>query len=245
MTKTYDDEKVRLDECAPVFYSAKAQTVDRLQKIFCLEHVLPETRGPRVLELSYNDGLWTDAMLEQGYGVTVVEGAELLINHAQNRYAGNADVTCVHSLFEEFDTDEVFDDVLMPYILEHVIAPSDLLKRARKWVKPGGNFHILVPNAGSLHRRIGVAMGLIPDLDYLDTTDLEVGHRRQYTPDMLSADIDGAGLNIEFCKGVFVKPLNSALLMDWPEERLRGFNALSEELPDYCAFLYAKATLQA
>lgn len=234
------EERERLDSMAETYFSAKAQGPDRLQKIFCLKKTVPNVLGPEVLELSYNDGLWTDALLEAGHSVTIVEGARGLIEHARRRYAGNPRVHCVHSLFEEFSPERHFDDVLLPFILEHVTDPADVLAKARDWIAPGGRLHVLVPNKTSMHRKIGLCMGLMPDLEYLDSTDIAVGHRRHYSLEDFQTTLDAAGLVTVSIQGIFLKPVNSAVMMDWPEKRLEAFDAIATELPpQWSAFLYA------
>lgn len=235
------EEKQRLDGMSETYFSAKAQGPDRLQKLYCLRKTMPHVLGPNVLELSYNDGLWTDALLDAGHTVTVVEGARDLIDHARKRYAGNSRVRCVHSLFEEFAPERPFDDLLMPFILEHVIDPDAFLARAVEWTAPGGRLHVLVPNKTSLHRRVGLLMGLIPDMEYLDTTDIAVGHRRHYSQESLQAALDKARLKTVSLQGIFLKPLHSGAMMDWPEGRLEAFDTLAEELPaEWSAYLYAR-----
>lgn len=235
------EERNRLDAMAETYFSAKAQGPDRLQKLYCLEKIIPHVLGPDVLEMSYNDGLWTDALLAAGHTVTIVEGARNLIDHARRRYADNPRVTCVHSLFEEFTPKQHFDDVLMPFILEHVIDPVALLTKARDWTAPDGLMHVLVPNKTSMHRRIGLLMGLMPDLDYLDTTDIAVGHRRHYSLENFQTVLDKAGLQTLSMQGVFLKPVHSGAMMDWPEKRLEAFNVLAGELPpQWSAFLCAR-----
>ena len=56
-------------------------------------------------------------------------------------------------------------------ILKHLDDPSTILNRARGWLKPTGFLIATTPNARSLHRRVGVYMGLLNGLNDLSETD--------------------------------------------------------------------------
>ena len=68
----------------------------------------------------------------------------------------------------------------------------------------------MVPNAGSLHRRVGQKMGVLGALTDLNETDHKQGHRRVYTVATLLADIAGAGLAVETQGTFMLKPLSNA-----------------------------------
>ena len=65
----------------------------------------------------------------------------------------------------------------MTYILEHVEKPVALLSRAATWLAPGGRLLVDVPNGLSLHRMVGVKMGLLKEPCELNQRDLDLGHR--------------------------------------------------------------------
>lgn len=53
-----------------------------------------------------------------------------------------------------------------------------------------------------LRRGVGPHTGLIPDLDYLDATELAAGHRLHYTVETFREELPQAGLNILSLVGV-------------------------------------------
>ena len=102
------------------------------------------------------------------------------------------------------------------HVLEHVQDPVDILRRAGRWLAPGGKILAAVPNALSLHRQAAVLMGLLPKVDALNEMDLRHGHRRVFDPDRFRDIFRQAGLGIEIFGGYWLKPLaNSQLENQW------------------------------
>ena len=90
-----------------------------------------------------------------------MDGSRELIERAKQRLAGVDNVAYACSLIEDFNSDEKFDVVLLSFILEHVLNPVDVIKKAALSCKPGGCLFIIAPNAESLHRRVGQKMGVL------------------------------------------------------------------------------------
>jgi 2-polyprenyl-3-methyl-5-hydroxy-6-metoxy-1,4-benzoquinol methylase len=196
-------------------------------------------RGDSVLELGSSDGLMTEELVREFSRVVVLEGSAKNVSSVRARFPS---VEIHHQLFENFVTDERFDNVIAARVLEHVDEPVELLRKARRWLKPGGALHVVVPNAESLNRKLGLAMGLIPRLDALTERDKHVGHVRVYRRDLLIAHIREAGLQLTEIGGTFLKPLSNAQMLDWSPELIWGFYKLSDELPQYCTEIYALCT---
>src|SRR4029453_16059254 len=146
-----------------------------------------------------------------------------------------------HSLFENFVTELEFSDVLMARVLEHLADPVEVLSKVRGWLGRGGRLHIVVPNADSLHRRLGVAMGLLDATTSLSERDHRFGHHRVYTRALLENHVRSAGFEIEQVCGVFLKPLSNAQMEAFSPELLEGLNKVGDQLPDWCAEIYLVA----
>jgi 2-polyprenyl-3-methyl-5-hydroxy-6-metoxy-1,4-benzoquinol methylase len=212
-------------------------TIDRKQIMMMVRRGLPHCRGPKVLEMSYNDRGWTDALLDKGFDLTVIEGARYNVEYARAKYGDRLRITEV--LFEEFEPAERYDTIVMSCIIEHVIDPGLVLQRAASWLNDDGVIILVVPNRLSLHRRVGFRAGLLSSMEELSDQDLSVGHRRLYTVDGLVQEIADAGLKTPAIEGIFLKPLSSSQMMDWPDSLLNAYDGMSEELRDYSAYLFA------
>ncbi|MBL7070848.1 MAG: ATP-grasp domain-containing protein [Candidatus Omnitrophica bacterium] len=237
---SHEQEKSSLDSMADRYFTQKALGPDDKQMGFIIDEILTVCRGPKVLKLGYGNGHSVLKLVDMGFDVTVVEGASQLANECRDGFGGR--VKIAHSLFEEFKPEEYYDTIIASCVLEHVKDPKELLHLLTAWLAPEGSLHIAVPNALSLHRRVGLKMGLLREPMELSPQELEVGHRRSYTVDTLKAELDSAGLNVNFIKGIFLKPLSSGQMMDWPHDLLEGYNKLSDELPEYTAFIYGSCS---
>src|SRR5262249_5026143 len=150
-----------------------------------------------------------------------------------------------HALFEDFAPPRRFDDIVMARALEHLDDPVGLLRTMRAWLEPGGRLHLVVPNAQSLHRRLGVHMGMLDRPGGLGGRDHKYGPRRVYDDDLLRCHVREAGWRVEQLTGVFLKPLSNAQMTAFAPELLDALFEVGRELPRYCAELYAVARLEA
>jgi hypothetical protein len=80
---------------------------------------------------------------------------------------------------------------------------------------------------------------LIGRLDELQAHDLEVGHRRYYDRESLSADVARAGLEVVHEDGIFLKPLANSQMESWDEKLADAFYEVGREMPDWCAEIVA------
>jgi 2-polyprenyl-3-methyl-5-hydroxy-6-metoxy-1,4-benzoquinol methylase len=142
--------------------------------------------------------------------------------------------------FENFTPDRRYHSIIMSRILEHIEQPVSLLQRISEWLAPGGRLYIIVPNAHSLNRRIGKAMGMIQRLEELTERDQRVGHFRVYHRESLAADIVSAGMKPAHWDGIFLKPLSDAQVQDWPPNLLDAFYVVGRDLPDWCTEIYVE-----
>jgi 2-polyprenyl-3-methyl-5-hydroxy-6-metoxy-1,4-benzoquinol methylase len=172
--------------------------------------------------------------------VVLVEGSAVFADALRSRFPS---ATVVHALFEEFDTEERFDTIVIGNVLEHVERPRELLAAARGWLAAGGHLLASVPNARSIHRQAAVLLGMLDHEHAFSEADAHHGHRRVYDPESLRADVLAAGLSIEVFGGYWLKPLSNAQIEeDWSRDLLDAFMALGERYPDIAAQLYVVAT---
>jgi len=233
------DEQDVVDGHAGKYYQETMQGVDRDVNTFAVQRLVPRLRGPAVLELGCGDGLWTEALVQRGLQVTVVDGAQQLVDRLAARLGQQVQAHC--ALFEELELEQRFDEVICAHVLEHVGEPAAVIEVVRRHLRPGGAGLFVVPNAESLHRRIGVAMGLLERVTDLSDSDRYIGHRRVYTIDELLAQLRGQGLEIVDWGGVFLKPLANAQMEGWSPELLGAFDTVGVELPRWAVQIWALA----
>ena len=226
-------DKQELDEIARR-YHANADVPDKhiedLCQRFCTNWILSTLiPGTRILELGFGEGIVTQALVEAGMNVTVIEGSQIL--HDQIRAEYDSRVIAVHALFEEYTTDATFDVVLASHVLEHVEDPVGLLRRIKPWLTPNGRLIVIVPNRESLHRRLAVFMGLQTELDTLSQRDHLVGHRRVYSHESLARDLLDGGFRTTGATGFFLKSLPNSMMLEYSEALLWAMNQIAPQLP--------------
>ncbi|WP_275788476.1 class I SAM-dependent methyltransferase [Pararhizobium gei] len=175
----------------------------------------------------------------------IIEGSQLVIDLFKER-APDFKGEVVFSYFEEFETEERFDVIVMGFILEHVDDPGMLLDRYKKFLKPGGRMFVAVPNAKSMNRRLGVELGKIDDIYALNANDHALGHKRQYCRDTLKQEIQNHGYIVSLEEGIYLKPLPLGVLKTLPDfkENLDAMLRVGVDFPDLCVALLMEARLQ-
>lgn len=225
------------------FYSIN-DGFQKLQAALDYRAVRKNLRGRRVLELGCADGAMTGWLARDKYEVVAVEGAPDYVERARahvGREAPGVAVTVVESLFEEFATDQAFDDILLLNVLHHVEAPDALLRRVRDWMGPDGRVHVIVPNAFSLHRRVGVAMGTLEALHDLTTQNVRMHHRRVFDASSLSRLLRQSGLAVESIEGVLLKPFSGRQMEDLAPELVIALDEVGKSFPELCHHVYLTA----
>jgi len=230
-------ERERVDRIASDSWYARGPNAAAVR--YSAEVFARHWHGSSCLELGPAEGLMTENLAGVFSHLVAVEGSAAFCASLAERFPG---VRVVHSLFEEFETDERFDTIAMGHVLEHVAEPRELLRRARGWLAPGGTIVAAVPNALSLHRQAAVDMGLLESEHSFNEADLHHGHRRIYDPVSLRADVRAAGLSIRASGGFWLKPVsNDQIEASWTPQMLAAFMRLGERYPDIAAEAYVVA----
>lgn len=231
-----------LDKIAATYHSAGLPDmhIEEACQRYELEWLIDAipTKVDRILDLGYGDGINFERLIVEK-SLVMVDGSRQLCEQAQARgektqQAKPFQVVC--SMFEEFDSDEKFGAIVASHVLEHVDNPVELLKRLKKNLARDGLIIGIVPNSESLHRRLGVLMGLQRRLDDLSPRDHIVGHQRVYSLESLTSDLANAGFEVLSHRGFFVKTLSNAQLTQLSASVLTGLLQLSDTLPtELCA----------
>lgn len=186
-----------------------------------------------LLELGPAEGVMTDELAGQCSDYTVVEGSTLFCKDIEGKHPH---IKCINALFEEFNPDCQYDNILLGHVLEHVINPVEILKKVKSWLSPKGKVLCSVPNANSIHRQAAVKMGLLNDVHDLNETDIHNGHRRVYDPKLLKDQFQEAGLRIEFLGGYWLKPVSNKQIDEtWNPGMINAFMELGEAYPEIAA----------
>ena len=228
MTKSAD-ELNRLRESGQI-YGTEAGDLNRDIASFHTAEIIKDKKliGGKALQLGLGDGYIAEKVCPYYEKLVVLEGSDKVIQQFYNPKSGYA---AIHTFFEDYQEKGTYDVLLGNHILEHVEDPVAVLKQARKSLKPGAKAMFTVPNADSLHRRIGVAMGMLEKRNSLHGQDLLLGHRRVYTLSELQKDVSEAGYKITESFGYILKLVSNAQMKGWSKELLAAIYQTSRTVP--------------
>lgn len=167
---------------------------------FCLTRKISSRN---FLELGIGHGITLDGIRENFDRVVVLEGASEMVRQYKGRYDN---VEVILTYFEDFETDEKFDQIGLCAVLEHVDDPVAILRKFAGFLAPDGRMFVGVPSASSLHRLLAQRAGMLNDLRKLSDVDRAFGHKRSCTYDDWKSLIEQAGMRIEKAAGLAFKP---------------------------------------
>lgn len=243
------------------FHTDYNAVLGHFKVVSCLEHV----RGKSLLDLACGDGLMTAMFAERFEHIVGVDASSKHVAEARTRVPSAQFHDC---LIEDFQSEEKFDTVLLLDILEHVVDPIAVLRKAASFLGKDGVLIAHVPNANAINRRLAVLMGTLTSCHELSPFDLQVaGHRRSYELHTLVKDIEAAGLKVSDTGGIFYKMMSTAQIdwflknghweeggfgwgrvgaekaKDWKQEFCRACYELGKQQPTDCNIVFACAKL--
>ncbi len=235
-----EQEKNMLEENSSLYLEPDpGRVVDQKVSKFMVEKMLPGLKGPKVLEMGFGDNYWTGPIIKKFGRAYIVDASASLLERARELYGDK--VTAYVSLFETFEPKEKFDTVLATFVLDHVADHMAVLRQARTWLADNGELLIMVPHAGSLHRRLAVCMGMQKEETDLGATDIQLVHRRVFTIERLEADLASLGYKVVERGGTLSKSLPQGMMTGFSDELLKGLVELGSRLPmEYSAVLVYK-----
>lgn len=178
--------------------------------------------------------------------VEIIEGSIEVINQFKNKHEVlPASMNIIQGFFENYESSKKFDAIEMGFVLEHVDDPLFILRHFKKFLNHHGKFFIAVPNAESLHRRIGVGAGVLEKIDMLSPFDYELGHKRYFTLSSLLDIINMADLKVEFVSGLMLKPITTSQMnkLHFSPDIIEGMNKVAMEFPTLSNAIYIIASV--
>ncbi len=103
-------------------------------------------------------------------------------------------------------TGQHFDFIVVSGLIHEVVAPQQVLGAVRTLCDDDTIVHVNVPNARSLHNRLGLRMGLIPDLFALSPLAERLQRKSTFDLRSLSDFVRQAGFEVDSSGSYFLKP---------------------------------------
>jgi 2-polyprenyl-3-methyl-5-hydroxy-6-metoxy-1,4-benzoquinol methylase len=105
---------------------------------------------PRILDLGCGNGSLSHLIAQQGYEVVGVEDSESGVNYARQTFP---DCRFIYASIYELPYAELensFDIVISAEVIEHLLYPRELVRAAKKCLKPNGRLILTTPYHGYL-----------------------------------------------------------------------------------------------
>lgn len=194
-----------------------------------------------MLELGLGHGYTTDIFSKHFEKYIVLDGSAAVIENFKKNYP-DCTAEIVETFFENYSSDEKFDIINLGFILEHIDNPFEILTRYKNFLAPGGKMFVSVPNAEVLNRRLGNLAGLLPDMTVLSENDHLLGHKRYYTVETLTKEIEAAGYKLERMEGIYLKPFTTQqiLSLNFDKEIIRALCEVGVDYPELSCGMLAQ-----
>jgi 2-polyprenyl-3-methyl-5-hydroxy-6-metoxy-1,4-benzoquinol methylase len=197
-----------------------------------------------VLELGLGHGISTNFFSNYYQKYKVIDASPAVIEHFKSTFP-DSDAEIIEAYFEDFESDEKFDIIILGFIMEHVEDPDVILETYKKFLKKGGKMFISVPNAEVMNRRLGNFAGDLPDMQLLSEHDLVCGHKRYYTVETLTNQIKNHGYHVVRLEGIYLKPLSTKQMisLDLQPKYIDALCELGIQYPELCCGILVEFTI--
>lgn len=137
----------------------------------------------------------------------IVEPDETFLHSVRTRL-GETECKYYASFFEQHQTDDRYDLIIASSVLHESEDEGSFLGRAWELLCDSGILVVVVPNAASIHRLIGLELGIIVDLSELSSTNIRMQQRRVYTFKSLEQTLGDYRFETFHTDGIFPKILD-------------------------------------
>lgn len=188
----------------------------------------------KILEIGPADGKMTTLLINDFKKLTVIEPSVYYAQILNKKYSNK--ILVYNDCLEKINIKSKFDTIIASHVLEHVENVEPFLLKVKELLDKEGVFIVSVPNALSVHRLIGVELGLLSYPHQLNRQDIKIGHYRVYDIESLKSDVKRAGFNIISSFGSYIKFLSNSQHEKYiPKKMWKNFYKISGKFPNNCA----------
>lgn len=151
---------------------------------------LPSQQKPRVLDLGCGNGSLSHLIAQQGYEVVGVEESESGFKEARLNFTNCHFIQAsIYDLpYAKFE--KSFDIIISSEVIEHLLYPKDLVRAAKKCLKPNGRLIITTPYHGYLKN---IVLALSGKMDQHFTVLWDGGHVKFFSVATMTALLESEG----------------------------------------------------
>jgi len=234
------DKKIEFLDSVAEFYDVtdKANQFDYYYKKFHFQEISKNIVGKQVLELGCSTGLSTFLLSQLDIYLTVVEGSKINIEKSNENFEFNKNVKFINTLWEDFESKEKFTDILLVDSFQLLENKKQLLKKYQNLLTAEGRFHLIFPNSNSLHRQIGVEMGLIESLTEQSDMDKLVNSNQTLDWNSSRNLLTNFEFEIEKEIPILLKPLDNKSMLTLAEDQINAYFLIAKKYKDICSHMY-------
>ena len=236
---TKDNKEEFLDSIGKIYdITNKDQEFDYYYRQYHFEEISSNLIGNEILELGCSTGLSTKLLSDLGLNITVVEGSQFNIQQTKKNFDLSEKVEFHLSLWNNFSTSHKFSDILLVDSLQFIEKKERLLNKYKKILAKNGLFHIVIPNSNSLHRHIGLEMGIINSLTDQSDRDIAVASSQDLDWELSRKLFKKVGLEVLKETPILLKPFDNKTMLSFSEQQIKAYFKVASKFKDICSHMY-------
>lgn len=201
-----------------------------------------DIKGQNVLEVGCADGYMSQKISEICKKIVIVEPAIKHCKEVSSLNLKNAEI--INDRIENYKLKENYNVIIMASLLHQVPDPNYILDNIAKTSTKGTIIIATIPNCNSLHRRLGVEMGLM-------NTTSDISERNKFF-EQKTYDLNSfknlflkSNLNIIESFGYLMKlyPSEISKKLNFTDLQMTGLINLGKKHPELSSQLYIKAII--
>jgi SAM-dependent methyltransferase len=206
----------------------------------------------RILEIGSGRNSIFNFLPENSSGL-VIEPIQEFLNIAKKDLSDRDNLDFFLGTFEDFINSEksvTFDTIIISSLLHELTDPSLFLTQLKNIMTPDSKVFFIVSNRFSVHRILGVHLGIQKNL--MEKTDTQISMQQysgSFSPNELSAILKDNGFEVIRMRSFFIKPLPHSVMQDLLDnqiidpEFLEALDDISDFLPELGSELIVEARI--
>lgn len=154
------------------------------------KNIFPSSQKFNVLDLGSGNGSMASFIASQGHQVTGIEVSSSGINHAQQNFPECDFIQASIYDLPYAKLQDKFDVVIAVEVIEHLLYPRELLRAAKRCLKPSGQLILTTPYNGYLKN---LAIALLNKTDQHHTVLWDGGHVKFFSVKTLTTLLEREG----------------------------------------------------
>lgn len=191
-----------------------------IKSIEVLNYISSEKQPTRILEVGPGlSSICPD--LFPSKEVVLIEPASTLYEYNRKKFSHRKNVTVLEKTIVTFANNSkplTFDLIVMNGVIHELDDPRAELSELMQLLEPDGNIVISVPNNQSIHRLMGVALGILASPESRTDMEINLQQSHNFSPETLTELIVHLGLSVKLLETSFVKPHTHLKMQEWVDE---------------------------